>query len=405
MVSWMLWSVAALSVCATAAYGQARGEPSASFAEFDRRAAAGEPLSVVFFGGSLTWGANASDPQRTSYRGLMADYLRQRYPRCPFTFHDAAIGGTGSKLGMFRIERDVLAFKPDLVFLDFTANDDLYGSDVSTLASYECLLRRLIERKIPVVQVMLGFRFNFGTQYNLDKLARRRDHLRLAQAYGTAVGDLYPTLQAALVEGRVTLEQLWPIDGAHPDDPGYREFFAVARDGFEAAVRDGRTCVLPAEPVFSDQYQKRQRLVLVDRPLPAGWRRERTYRVAAWFDGLSSRWMGDVAVADASVPDLAPLELEFEGTLVGVFGEGDDQSAGFEVYIDGQRRLTPARKGVEPAAVWPFDTKKLGGRLMVWRELANDLSPGRHTLRIVPVFQAGVAKSQLRLESVCVAGQ
>jgi len=45
------------------------GAPSASFAEFDRKARAGEPLSVVFFGGSLTFGANASNPETTSWRG------------------------------------------------------------------------------------------------------------------------------------------------------------------------------------------------------------------------------------------------------------------------------------------------------------------------------------------------
>ncbi|MGB2998239.1 MAG: hypothetical protein WBC59_06340, partial [Phycisphaerae bacterium] len=31
-----------------------------SFADFDRRAQQGERLNVVFFGASLTWGANAS---------------------------------------------------------------------------------------------------------------------------------------------------------------------------------------------------------------------------------------------------------------------------------------------------------------------------------------------------------
>ena len=33
---------------------------SPDFADFDRRARSGERLSVVFFGASLTWGANAS---------------------------------------------------------------------------------------------------------------------------------------------------------------------------------------------------------------------------------------------------------------------------------------------------------------------------------------------------------
>ena len=43
-----------------------------SFAEFDKKGKSGERLNVVFFGSSLTWGANASDPQLSSYRALLA---------------------------------------------------------------------------------------------------------------------------------------------------------------------------------------------------------------------------------------------------------------------------------------------------------------------------------------------
>ena len=96
-----------------------------SFAEFDARAKAGERLNVVFFGASLTWGANASDPVETSYRAVMRDRFEKEYPAAHFRFRDSAIGGTGSQLGVFRLDRDVLARKPDLLFLDFSANDDI----------------------------------------------------------------------------------------------------------------------------------------------------------------------------------------------------------------------------------------------------------------------------------------
>ena len=46
-----------------------------------RRARAGERLNVVFFGASLTWAPNASDPNLTSYRGLVARRLEEAYPQ------------------------------------------------------------------------------------------------------------------------------------------------------------------------------------------------------------------------------------------------------------------------------------------------------------------------------------
>ena len=52
----------------------------ASFGDFDARAKAGERLTVAFFGGSLTWSANATEPNVTGFRGLMAKYLTEKYP-------------------------------------------------------------------------------------------------------------------------------------------------------------------------------------------------------------------------------------------------------------------------------------------------------------------------------------
>jgi len=403
-------------VAAGTSFAQATARPSAaepppgtsaSFAEFDRRARAGEPLSVVFFGGSLTWGANASDPQRTSYRALMGQQLQRTYPKAPFTFTDAAIGGTGSKLGMFRLERDVLSRKPDLVFLEFTANDDLEGKDVETLAGYECLLRELIGRGIPVCQVFLGFKYNFGPDYHPEKLFRYRDHKKLAEAYHTAVGDAMPHVQKLIADGTHKLETIWPFDAAHPDDLGYQLFFEAVRDGFEQAVKDKRVCVAPEKPVFSDEYRARKRIRLVDQPIPEGWRRAKTFRTSLWFDGLSSRWMDDVLTCD--VKDKAavkPIRMEFSGTMVGVFGEMDENGLSFRVLIDGKSVLYQENAKAEPTESWPANTKRFGGgRLFFWRVLSEKLRPGKHALEIQPVFEEGAAKGQLRIESVCAAGK
>lgn len=379
----------------------------ASFAEFDQRGRAGEPLRVVFFGGSLTWGANASDPQRTSYRGLMADYLHQRYPRAALTFYDASIGGSGSQLGLFRLDRDVLARQPDIVFLDFTANDGLDSDSRPPLASYEAILRELIGHGIPVMQAFFGFRHNFGLDYNLASCLRRRDHLLLAAAYRTAVGDVFPFVQERIKSGAETIEHLWPFDGGHPDDPGYRLFFEAMRQGFEQAVQDQRACQVPAQAVFSDACRRHTRYRLVEHALPAGWTRQKTFRTSLWFDGLSSRWMDDVAVC--SVKDretVQPLTVDFAGSMVGVFGEADQDGLGFRAQIDGRPALQPSNHKEPGPELWGFDTKRFGpGRLFMWRTLADELPAGRHTLVIRPELPPGVTNGQLRIESVCFAGE
>jgi len=379
-----------------------------SFEAFDRRAKEGATLSVVFFGGSLTWGANSSDPQRTSYRGLMGDYLLKKYPKSSITIHDAAIGGTGSKLGMFRLERDVLAYKPDLVFLDFTANDDPSGTDERSLASYEILLREMVSRGILVDQVFFGFKYNFGTQYFPEKMHRVIDHKKLAAAYHTATGDIYPLIQDRITSGKISIDTLWPMDSAHPDDCGYQLFFEAVRDGFEQAIADKRVCTVPDQPVFPEMYKTRQRIRLAEQPLPTGWKVMRTYRTSLWFDGLSSRWMGDVIACDSTASaGVQPITMKFKGTFVGLFGEADNNGLSFKCTIDGQPVMYRANGKTDPTEVWPTTIKKLGvGRLFIWRELSNQLSPGEHTLVITPIFPTdNEPAGQLHIESICVAGE
>ena len=323
----------------------------ASFADFDRRAREGEPLSVVFFGGSLTWGAYASDPQRTSYRALMGKYLRRKYPKTSFTFHDAAIGGIGSKLGLFRLNRDVLAHCPDLVFLDFAANDGLEGKDPRSLASYEGLLRELIGRGIPVMQAFFCFKHHL-LPCDPGSLPGYRSRKELARAYRTGEGDALLYLRDKIAAGKTRPDLLWDTDPSHPDDPGYQMFFEAVRDGFEQAVEEKRVCLVPPAPSHPEAPRPFARQILAEQPLPPGWVPAKTYRTSLWFDGLSSRWMGDVALCDIqNRSKTQPLRIPFRGTFLGLIGEADENGLGFRMTIDG-RTISPVN--AEPGAVWDF---------------------------------------------------
>ena len=376
-----------------------------SFSDFDQRGQRGEPLSVVFFGGSLTWGANASDPNLTSYRGLMGKYLRDKYPKSPIAIHDAAIGGTGSALGQFRVERDVLAYKPDIVFLGFTVNDNIYGGDREPLIPYETILRELISKNILVVQVLMTDKSDGTKPVDAPHLPRYDQHLKFADAYGLPKGDVYMHVRQVMAEHKIDPKTFWPFDGIHPDDIGYQVFFEAVRDAYEAAIKNKQENKLPPEPLEA-VFARRERIHLVDRPLPKGWTRTKTYRTSMWYDGLSSRWMDDVAMCDVKTHEgTEPLKVEFDGTFVGLFGEADEDGLGFKVSIDGQPLQFHAKPKDPGEDVWPMDTSRFGkGRLFMWRQFANNLTPGKHTLEITPVFAEGKAKGQLRIESICAAG-
>ncbi|MFA6293483.1 MAG: SGNH/GDSL hydrolase family protein, partial [Victivallales bacterium] len=195
-----------------------------SFEKFAKRAEKGERLTVVFFGGSLTWGARSSDPNKTSYRAIVGQKLEEKYPNARFKFVDAAIGGSGAQLGAFRLDRDVLAYKPELLFMDYTLNDDAYNTSPDTLAAHEAIIRRVIsEAHCPVVQMFLAAK-SFVTDGTTEKMKRRTAHIEIAKAYNLPCGDAVVLMQEKYKKGEIDLEMIWTpesFDTCHPGDKGY----------------------------------------------------------------------------------------------------------------------------------------------------------------------------------------
>ncbi len=384
-----------------------------SFAAFDARAKAGERLNVVFFGASLTWGANASDPVETSYRAVMRDRFEQHYPAARFRFRDAAIGGTNSQLGVFRLERDVLAHHPDLVFVDFTANDGIYSDDPETLASYESILRRLATTRIPVVQVAFPFQWDIETA-KLPTMKRRLAHRTLAETYGNGWGDAVTHICQAVDQGKFQLNDLWVTDGVHPHDPGYREFAAAAWDGYQAAVKAKLEPTVPARPLHASTYLTQRRFRLSDlTALPDGWSKGRPNLTSVNHDWLMSRWLDDLVVArnrklDAKgmpgqeLQSTQPLRLKVEATAILLFGECTADSGKFRVKLDG-KPVTGKWGQDKDSDLYTGNLWKNGNGFLLY-EVARGLDPSiPHLLEIEPVFDRATLQ-ECKIESVCVAG-
>ncbi|MDO4949840.1 MAG: SGNH/GDSL hydrolase family protein [Bacteroidales bacterium] len=79
-----------------------------------------QEVSIAYFGGSIT--------EQDGYRIHSRKFFQQQYPDTKINEINAAIGGTGSDLGVFRCWHDVLRHNPDLVIVEFAVND--YGMSV-----------------------------------------------------------------------------------------------------------------------------------------------------------------------------------------------------------------------------------------------------------------------------------
>lgn len=261
-----------------------------SFADFARRRQAGERLTVVFFGASLTWARTRPIRSRPRTGRSIAQRLQKQYPEARFTFWDAAIGGTGSQLGVFRFDRDVARHRPDLVFLDFSANDDIGGSaDSETLALYESLVRRAItDLHVPVVQVIFPFQWNVsgGT---LDGMLRRDAHLAIGKAYNTAVGDAIAWLCSGSKTSRLGWKRYGPLMACIL---ATRATFCLPMPLGGLSGRGQNTLLAaPEKMLHGETYLKNSRVRISSLgQLPVGWQVGRPNVVSAYFDMLMSRW-------------------------------------------------------------------------------------------------------------------
>jgi len=179
-------------------------------------------LTVGYFGGSITEGAGASDASKTSWRALVTDWFRTEYPGADVREIQAAIGGTGSDLGMYRCDADLLAKEPDLVFIEFAVNDSGMAYD-AVLAQTEAIYRKIL-RKNAYTDIVCIITTTQTIASGLEKggeFTARSAHSVIAHRYGAPVIDIGNVLHFEVLKtGGDFLK--FTTDTVHPNDDGYR---------------------------------------------------------------------------------------------------------------------------------------------------------------------------------------
>lgn len=87
-----------------------------------------EPLTVLFYGDSITVGGNSSafvgiEPFAPIWPVMVVDTLAAYYVNSQITYINTAVGGTASDWGAANVDERVNAYNPDLVVIAFGGND------------------------------------------------------------------------------------------------------------------------------------------------------------------------------------------------------------------------------------------------------------------------------------------
>ena len=176
-----------------------------------KRAANGESLVIGFLGGSITQGSLSSTP-KTCYAYLVYEWWKKSFPNAEFSFVNGGIGGTTSHYGGARAWKDVLCYRPDIVTVDFSVNDDANEFFEET---YEGTLRRILAAPSAPAVVVLNNVF-----YDTGKNAQDY-HNRIADHYGIPHVSIKDTIFPDVESGKIVRADITP-DNLHPNDKGHR---------------------------------------------------------------------------------------------------------------------------------------------------------------------------------------
>ena len=167
-------------------------------------------LNIVYLGGSITQGCNASTEDKR-YVDQSFAWWKEKFPAADIAMFNAGIGATTSQFGAARAPEHVLSRKPDVVFVEFSVNDDDTEFFKET---YESLIRRLLSAESVKAVVMINNLF-----YD-DGRNAQRVHNEIGLHYDLPIVSI-KNYAWPLVESGDIDPEVYTDDNLHPTDIGH----------------------------------------------------------------------------------------------------------------------------------------------------------------------------------------
>lgn len=306
-----------------------------------QRAAEGAPIRLAVFGGSITLAGE----------GWIGDWLRKEFPRSEVAIQNAGLGGTGSELGVFRLGRDVIDFRPNVVFIEFCVNDTGLTDEEITRNLESIITRLRAQPEPPGIVLLIAAKED-------DGLSKEPIHA-LAKNYGLLEIDLDEALREHLTQAGLKWTDLMK-DAVHPNATGHAFYTQVISDRLGALLKApssapesaDKPTLLSRQPLYTDS-------AITPIDAAPGWMREEAPkdRKYDYFQGLIS----------AEKPGTT-LNIAFRGTEVGLLFPTNKSYGSIYASVDG---------GV-PHQIVEGNYDGYG-----YVVLERNLSPGEHTLSLV----------------------
>ena len=320
-------------------------------------------IVVAYLGGSIT--------AMNGWRNLTTDWLRRTYPGVTFKEVHAAIGGTGSNLGVFRLGHDALQYDPDLLFVEFATNDG--GARPEDIwRSMEGIVRQTW-RKDPTTDIVFTYTITHSMMGDYGKglcpraasaMEQLADHYGIPSiGFGPRVaeevkaGRLVMNMKDAEKETAVPVETpardkaisealakegkiLFAKDGVHPAMPGHGFYLKSIVNGF-TQMKDAKPVDKKAKLArpFVENHMEAAKMVGIEPGMLTGsWTKlpATDGKVRAFSGRMGDMWY-------AGTPGDA-ISFKFKGTCCMMYDLLGPDGGQVWVTVDGKRSPKPAAR-------------------------------------------------------------
>ncbi|MEI6679053.1 MAG: SGNH/GDSL hydrolase family protein [Mariniphaga sp.] len=295
-------------------------------------------VRIGYIGGSIT--------EMQGWRDLTFSWFRMNFPQTAFYQIDASIGGTGSGLGAFRMEHDLLAGQPDLIFVEFAVN----GTGVPPNGAREPMVRTMegIVRKtwaqFPNTDICFVYTTALSMCNNLVKGISQQpsDFMEeVAQHYGIPTIHMGIEVAKLLKQGKLVFKAdpaenantiVFTRDGTHPLTESGQPIYTATVVKYLSKMRKhaaSKSHALPA-PMLADNWQNSKMVDVSETELIGDWTKlPANHAIMVSFQ----RFLPSVYQAKPG----AIMRFKFKGKVLGIYDCIGPGVGIIEVSVDGQK--------------------------------------------------------------------
>ena len=295
-----------------------------------------DTITIAYLGGSITAANNG-------WRDKTYSWLEKQYPDVVFKQINATIGGTGSRLGVHRLDDHVLKYKPDLLFVEFAVNDHDAGRK-SVLTSMEAIVRKTW-KAYPETDICFVYTFAYYLlkDYNNGVLPSSVKAMEdIAGYYGIPSINLSPKIVKLINTKKLFLNGKQPFQndstffsadiGVHPfAETGHTYYAESIINSIKKLDNIGKVARHLLGPVYySSKLEKATMVNITSNMITGNFEDISTHDNKQEDLQRFSRYVSDIF----KVYDNATLSFSFSGQSIGFFDIQGPSSCQLKILID-----------------------------------------------------------------------